>query len=106
MKTILILPSNENKDVYITDISGLDEDGVEISYNGANLYYSCPVTWKNELYIFGGSDDTFQINKLNGCDVEHIGDLSFPMYAGSCASIDNNTIYLCFSNIKCSGYRA
>ena len=58
---------------------------------------SCSVTWKNELFIFGGFRERQQISKLEGCSIRKIGDLGFNHVSAACASVSDNIIYLCFN---------
>ena len=61
---------------------------------------SCGLIWHNEHYIFGGRQDfgNHQISRVTGCKVQRVGDLDFHFKLGACASVNQNLIYLCFSN--------
>ena len=42
-------------------------------------------------------DESRQINKLVGCNLERIGTLEFEHSYGACTNFSNQKIYLCFS---------
>ena len=56
----------------------------------------CPVVYKNDLYILGGGD-TNQISKLTGNVLQRIGTLPFEHHAGTCGSVADSRLYLCFN---------
>ena len=58
---------------------------------------SCSLTWKNELYVFGGIKWHRQISKVTSCRLAPIGQLKFDHYYGDCANVAGNAIVLCFS---------
>ena len=62
----------------------------------AQIHYSCSLTWRNEMFIFGGEDQPRQINQIQGCGLERVGTLAFDHDGGGCVS-SNEHIYLCFS---------
>ena len=57
---------------------------------------SCFVTWKNELFVFGGRGEHQQISRLFGQKLERVGDLSFDHYDGACSVMAHKFIFLCF----------
>ena len=64
------------------------------------VYQSCSLTYKNEFFVFGGSDSSRnpnQISKLSGCRLERIGTLGFNHEFGTCTSVADTRIYLCFN---------
>ena len=56
--------------------------------------YSCSVTWKGELFIYGGWTERTQISKLNGCKLERIGTLPFQHTEDTCANMNDEAIFL------------
>ena len=64
--------------------------------NGTEAYRSCSVSWHNEMYIFGGSNDSRQISVVKKCSLERIGQLDFEHYSAACTSA-NGMVYLCFN---------
>ena len=61
------------------------------------IYGSCTVSWKNQNFMFGGANKMTQISKLEDCKVKYIGKLPFYHRFGTCATLNNELIYLCFS---------
>ena len=65
---------------------------------------SCGVTWRNQLFIFGGNNHTRQISKLSSCKLEKVAELDFDFHIGGCASQSDEKIWICFgreeSNFK------
>ena len=59
---------------------------------------TCTVNWKNQNYIFGGVDKMRQILKIEDCKVKNIGELTFNHRFGTCATVSNEVIYLCFNH--------
>ena len=66
------------------------------------VYHSCGLTWQNEHYVFGGTNDggVKQRNKVaridtRTCRLEIIKELNFPMTFVACATMGTE-IYLCF----------
>ena len=59
--------------------------------------YSCPLNWKNQLFIFGGFFETRQISRLSGHKLERVGDLLFDLDSGACSVMANQIVFLCFS---------
>ena len=57
---------------------------------------SCSVNWQNQLFIFGGRNETRQISRLSGYKLERVGNLLFDHWAGSCSVMGNEHIFLCF----------
>ena len=58
--------------------------------------YSCAVTVKNEIYVYGGWDYMDQISKVDGCSLRRVGSLPFPLHYGACAYGGDEQVYLCF----------
>ena len=68
--------------------------------SNTQAYWACSVQWQNQMYIFGGSVSTTkrQISRLFGYKVERVGSLSFDYSNGGCSAMNNQYIFLCFSN--------
>ena len=67
----------------------------ESTTNTYNLHETCYVSHKDELYFYGGLQNTRQISKLNCDQLVHKRNLNFEFVGGRCAS-NNNYILLCF----------
>ena len=61
-------------------------------------WHSCPVNWKNQLFIFGGYKEKRQVSRLIGYKLKHVGDLTFNHVIGACSVMGNQHIFLCFSS--------
>ena len=59
-------------------------------------FESCSVTYRNRFYVFGGETHKRQISEVTRCELKRIGTLEFDHSRGTCSSIDNREIYLCF----------
>ena len=57
---------------------------------------SCSVTWRNQFYVFGGSENKRQISQLTGCKLSLIGTLAFDHNYADCSIAGEDIIYLCF----------
>ena len=62
------------------------------------VHLSCSITWRGEMYIFGGAYQTTQISKLNGCKLEREGSLNFNHRMAACANMNDEAIFLCFND--------
>ena len=62
------------------------------------VYLSCSIAFKNELYVFGGAQRKQQISKLVNCELKNIGRLGFSHRQATCSNVDNRSIYLCFND--------
>ena len=83
----------------ITNASGREDRNFYFVFEDqTQVYYSCTLTWKNELFVFGGSPKKTQVSKIVGCRLEPVGELLFDHYYGGCANVDNYKIYLCFNS--------
>ena len=60
-------------------------------------YASCSVTWRGQFFIYGGYDLKTQISTLNGCKLENVATLNFEFQHGSCANMNDEQLFLCFS---------
>ena len=101
--SVLILNTNRSNKAVITDGSGKEEHvGVDFRFifgENTEVYGSCSITWRGELFIFGGRIDEYrQISKLNDCTLERVGTLSFDHRYGTCAVVNDEEIYLCFDD--------
>ena len=69
------------------------------------VYASCSLTWKNELYVFGGNEKKNQIAMIkplgaNWRRLELIGQLKFNHSFGDCVNVANNRVILCFNDFS------
>jgi len=97
---VLVLSTYSWDDVpIITNAAGRQDTNFDFVFGeGTEVDYSCSMTWKNELYIFGGRSQKRQISKLIGCQLTRIGELEFDHYLGACANVADAKLYLCFND--------
>ena len=97
---VLVLSTYSWDDVpIITNAAGRQDTNFDFVFGeGTEVDYSCSMTWKNELYIFGGRSKKRQISKLIGCQLTRIGELEFDHYLGACANVADAKLYLCFND--------
>ena len=79
----------------LTDLSGRDDRELYFSMK-AEIYGACPLTWRNEHYIFGGYTRQRNVGKVNGCELEVVGELDFDFKFGGCANFRDEKLFLCF----------
>ena len=86
----------------ITDSSGRDDPNFFFRYGeDTSVYGSCSLTFRNQLYVFGGeSPFKRQLSKLVGCQLQRVGSLAFDLELGSCASVADSKVYLCFNSFS------
>ena len=60
------------------------------------VFQSCGLTWRNQFYLFGGTNEKRQVSKLSSCKLERVGELDFDLDKGGCANLNDEKIYLCF----------
>ena len=60
------------------------------------VHHSCSVTYRNRFYVFGGDQHKRQISEVTKCELTRIGNLDFDHHWGSCSSVNDQEIYLCF----------
>ena len=63
-------------------------------------YWSCSLTWQNQLYIFGGQSRKQQIKILSDRSLQVVGYLKFDRKFGACTNLANKKVYLCFNNVQ------
>ena len=73
--------------------------------DATEAWFSCSVSWKNQLFIFGGYEEKTQISRLIGYKLKHVGDLTFNHHSGACSVMDNRYIFLCFNLANQGGLR-
>ena len=56
------------------------------------------MTWKNELFVFGGKFKKTQVVKVTSCRLELVGQLEFEHRFGDCVNVANNQVILCFND--------
>ena len=71
---------------------------LKIPLQGTEIDRSCSITWQNQHYVFGGTNEKTQISKIVGCGLTKIGDLDFDHYYGACSNMADEKIYLCFND--------
>ena len=71
-------------------------------YEGYDLYNSCSITWRGVFYLFGGRGNgklNTQIVQVNNCGITQLEEkLEKALQAGGCGNVNDEQIYLCFSN--------
>ena len=96
IKSILIL--NMQNSIKVGS-NGLQEE--ILGFGNTEAYFSCSVTWKNNFYVFGGSNQyARQISKVDDCMLANIGELEFNLTYGACVNQDDVQIFLCFDDQK------
>ena len=66
----------------------------------AEVYYSCSLTWQNELFVFGGKSKKNQISKVQSCRLAPIGQLAFEHSSGDCVNVAGKKVVLCFNDAR------
>ena len=98
---VLVLNTRKNADnvPIITNAAGRQDTNFEFVFGeGTQVYLSCSMTWKNDLYVFGGNPNKRQISQLVGCQLTQIGELEFDHHFGACANVADEKLYLCFGS--------
>ena len=96
---VLVLNTYSNNVPIITNAAGRQDTDFDFAFGeGTEVVCSCSMTWKNELYIFGGGREMRQISKLVGCQLTKVGELDFDHYWGACANVADAKLYLCFND--------
>ena len=92
-RDILVLGESSQMPIIINS-HGKDDRLFYFEYgNNTEVYKSCSLMGKNDMYIFGGDDHESQISKVDSCKVSRIGDLPFSQVYGGCVSIDDQLIH-------------
>ena len=60
------------------------------------VHKSCSVTFRNRNYVFGGVNHRRQISEVKNCELKRIGSLDFDHFFGTCSSVGDREIWLCF----------
>ena len=66
---------------------------------GTQAYEACSITWKNQMYLFGGNTEVHQISRVENCQLSLVGQLSFRMRKGACTNLANEMVYICFPEV-------
>ena len=84
----------------LTDETGRhDSLFILLQNENTSTYGACSITWRNELYVFGGHGEfRRQVSKLDGCTLTRIKSLDFDHDFGACANSNDDLVYLCFNN--------
>ena len=86
----------------ITDATGSVNTNFLFLYGeGTEAHLSCSITWQNQMYVFGGGDETLeipnrQISKIIGCELKRVGTLEFNLMRGGCTNYKDDRVFLCF----------
>ena len=101
--TVLILNSDDRgmpRNPILTDETGRhDSLFILLQKEDTSTYGACSITWRNELYVFGGHGSfKRQVSKLEGCTLTRIKSLDFDHDFGACANSNDDLLYLCFNN--------
>ena len=82
----------------LLDAEGNADANIEFTFGPAtNVEYSCSITWKNRMLVYGGwGNYQYQISEVSDCSLTVIGELPFTHLYGAC-TVANEQIYLCFS---------
>ena len=62
--------------------------------------FSCSVVWQGFMYIFGGTTRERQISRVHDCYLNRIGNLGFDLTGGTCAAVNDASIYWCFTSVS------
>lgn len=99
--SVLVLNTYRTKQAVIIDSNGKEElptnDFMFLFGENTEVYTSCHVTFRGDLFIYGGVNQRNQVSKLVGCKLERIFTLPFSHYYGSCANHEDKEIFLCFN---------
>ena len=109
--SILILNDQSERNIpVITDSTGKTEyAGQDFNFHSGyrtEIKQSCSVTFRGEFYVFGGDFGKKmekQIAKVTDCSLKRIGNLRFDFSSGTCAVVNEESIYLCFGYKTGSG---
>ena len=106
--SILVLNDFSEKNIpVITDSTGkVEYAGRDFNFHSGfrtEVKFSCSVTFRGEFYVFGGDhihnyQQMRQILKVTDCSIEKVGKLRFDFRYGACAAVNEESIYLCFSD--------
>ena len=71
---VLILSTDKAESVpVLTNAAGREDKDFNFEIDKeAEVFYSCSLTWQNELYVFGGRPKKTQISKVQSCQLEPI----------------------------------
>ena len=62
------------------------------------LSVSCPLTWHNQFYFFGGYVNQRQIAQIKENEIILVGKLDFKHHWGGCSVMGENKVFICFNN--------
>ena len=83
----------------LTNAAGREDKDFDFEIDEeAEAYYSCSLTWQNELYVFGGNFKRKQISKVQSCRLAPIDELAFSHDLGDCVNVADKAIILCFNS--------
>ena len=96
---VKLMESPENKPMFFDYRGNTKALDMRID-NDTEVQLSCSVVWEGNMYLYGGLQMTRQVSKVSDCYLSRIGNLSFEFRGGTCASVNNNKIYWCFTNVN------
>ena len=104
-QTVLVLNSYQGwRPAVLIDSTGR-QDVVECftPSSKSEAYHSCSLTWRIEMFTFGGNDDAYQISKLVGYKLLRRGKLSFQFNYGTCTNMAGRKLFFCFDYLNAIG---
>ena len=73
--------------------------------SGTEVYHSCSIVWRDEMFVFGGDKKKHQISKVENCQLKLVGQLSMVMDLGACTNVGNELVFICFHDTNDSSTR-
>merc|ERR1712241_1051206 len=93
---VLVLKTRyENVPLVIDGFGNWREPNFYYSYE-TEVYSSCSVTFKNEMYVYGGFQEKRQVSTIIGCSLTRVASLTFDHWKGACGNTFDD-VYLCFN---------
>ena len=93
-------PSSWKPEILLDSNGRQDALGCFTHDQNAEAGCSCSVTWKNQLFIFGGDKNKRQISKLVGYNLKVIGSLPFDHEWATCTNMADKKLFLCFNSVS------
>ena len=73
-------------------------NNIEFKYEEeTEVYGSCGLKWKNQMYIIGGHYRTRQLSKIHRCKLKSLGQLPFVARWTACTNVNDKLVFVCFS---------
>ena len=100
LTSVLILNAYSSMTPIITNLRGsVKFGGTDFEFEfgtDTQVYRSCSINWKGDLYVFGGATEKRQVSLVDGCQLTRVSTLSFDLYSGACTNVNNKELFLCF----------